>query len=64
MEIIDDELADDTNYLKYTSGKIVDGYGNIAVMYNGDPYVTLRLAIKALKTHNTIVFFAKKYLFL
>lgn len=62
LEIIDEELADDKNYLKYTSGNIVDGYGNIAVVYNGDPYVTLRLAIKALKTHNNIVFFAKKYL--
>ena len=62
LEIIDEELSDDKNYLKYTSGKIIDGFGNIAVVYNGDPYVTLRLAIKALKTHNNIVFFAKKYL--
>lgn len=62
LDIIDEELDDDKNYLKYTSSKIIDGYGNIAVMYNGDPYVTLRLAIKALKTHNNIVFFAKKYL--
>ena len=62
LEIIDEELADDKNYLKYTSGNIIDGYGNIAVVYNGDPYVTLKLAIKALKTHNNIVFFAKKYL--
>ena len=62
LDIIDEELNDDKNYLKYTSSKIIDGYGNIAVMYNGDPYVTLRLAIKALKTHNNIVFFAKKYL--
>lgn len=62
LEIIEEELKDDKNYLKYTSGQIVDGYGNIAVVYNGDPYVTLRLAIKALKTHNNMVFFAKKYL--
>jgi hypothetical protein len=45
LEIIDEELKEDKNCLKYTSGKIVDGYGNIAVIYNGDPYVTLRLAI-------------------
>ena len=62
LEIIDEELNDENNYLKYTSGNIIDGYGNIAVVYNGDPYVTLKLAIKALKTHNNIVFFAKKYL--
>ena len=61
LEIIDEELVDEKNYLKYTSGQIIDGYGNIAVVYNGDPYVTLKLAIKALKTHNNIVFFAKKY---
>lgn len=62
LEIIDEELKEEKNYLKYTSEQIIDGYGNIAVVYNGDPYVTLRLAIKALKTHNNIVFFAKKYL--
>lgn len=62
LEIIDEELNDDMNYLKYTSENIIDGFGNIAVIYDGNPYVTLRLALKALKTHNNVVFFVPKYL--
>lgn len=29
--------------------------------YNGNPYITLKLALLALKTHNNIIFFSKKY---
>lgn len=35
----------------------VDGLGNIAVVYNGSPDILLYLSLKALKTHNNIVFF-------
>lgn len=34
-----------------------DGIGNIAVVYNGSPEILLYLAVKALKTHNNIVFY-------
>ena len=35
----------------------IDGLGNIAVVYNGSPDILLYLSIKALKTHNNIVFY-------
>jgi len=41
---------------------IKDGFGNLCVMYDGSPYITLKLLISALRTHNNIVFFAKNYL--
>lgn len=41
---------------------IRDGFGNLCVMYDGNPYVTLKLLISALRTHNNIVFFTKNYL--
>lgn len=46
------------NQEKYNN-KQIDGIGNIAVLYDGNPYVTISLAIKALKTHNNIIFFSK-----
>jgi len=61
LNIIDEFLNLDELKVKYTPNKIVDGYGNIAVSYNGDPYVTIRLLLMALRTHNNIVFFSKKY---
>lgn len=36
---------------------IVDGIGNIGVIYNGNPYLTLYLSLAALRTHNKICFF-------
>ena len=35
----------------------IDGIGNIAVVYNGSPEILLYLGVKALKTHNNIVFY-------
>lgn len=61
MSIIDEYMDFSKPILKYTATNIVDGYGNIAVSYNGDPYVTLRLALMALRTHNNIIFFSKNY---
>jgi len=61
IDIIDEFINKDKLYVRYTTTEIVDGYGNIAVYYDGDPYLTLRLALKALRTHNNMVFFAKKY---
>lgn len=45
------ELENNSKTLK------IDGLGNIAVIYNGSPDILLYLAIKALKTHNNIIFF-------
>ena len=45
----------------FTSKTIKDGFGNIAVMYNGDPYVTLKMLISALRTHNNVVFFTNNF---
>ena len=45
----------------FTSTTIRDGFGNLCVMYDGNPYVTLKLLISALRTHNNIVFFTKNY---
>lgn len=61
LKIIDEFIHLDKINVKYTPNTIVDGYGNIAVSYNGDPYITLRLLLMAFRTHNNIVFFSKKY---
>ena len=58
LSIIDEFLNLEELKVKYTPNKIIDGYGNIAVSYNGDPYVTLRLLLMAFRTHNNIVFFS------
>ncbi len=61
MKIIDEFINIEKFNVKYSPKTIVDGYGNLAVSYNGDPYVTLRLLLMSLRTHNNIVFFSKKY---
>ena len=61
LKIIDEFINVEEVKVKYTPSTIIDGYGNIAVSYNGDPYVTLRLLLMSLRTHNNIVFFSKKY---
>ena len=61
MNIIDEFIEKDKFVLKFTPNNIVDGYGNIAVAYDGNPYVTLRLMLMAFRTHNNIIFFTKKY---
>lgn len=61
LNIIDEFIHMDKFHVKYTPNMIVDGYGNLAVSYNGDPYITLRLLLMAFRTHNNIVFFSKKY---
>jgi len=61
LEIIDEFINLDVLNVKYTPNEIVDGFGNLAVSYNGDPYITLRLLLMAFRTHNNIVFFSKKY---
>ena len=61
LEIIDEFINSNKFNVKYTPNIIIDGYGNLAVSYNGDPYVTLRLLLMSLRTHNNIVFFSKKY---
>lgn len=45
----------------FTSTTIKDGFGNLCVMYDGNPYITLKLLISSLRTHNNIVFFTKNY---
>ncbi|MBR3696925.1 MAG: hypothetical protein IKM97_01430 [Clostridia bacterium] len=45
----------------FTSTTIIDGYGNLCVIYDGNPYITLKLLISALRTHNNIVFFTNNY---
>ena len=61
MKIINEFLEFDRINLKYTPNEIRDGLGNIAVSYDGNPYLTLRLALMSLRTHNNIVFFSKRY---
>lgn len=61
LEVIDEFIELDKLNVKYTPNTIVDGYGNLAVSYNGDPYITLRLLLMSFRTHNNIVFFSKKY---
>ena len=36
---------------------ILDGIGNVAVVYEGNPYITVEMALKALYTHNNMIFF-------
>lgn len=61
LKIIDEFLNLEKLPVKYTPTEIIDGYGNIAVSYNGDPYATIRLLLMSFRTHNNIVFFSKKY---
>lgn len=61
VQIIDSQIQNDNFIVKFTPENIIDGYGNIAVDYNGSPYVTMELALMALRTHNNIIFFSKKY---
>lgn len=61
LKIIDEFINIENLYVKYTPNIIIDGYGNLAVSYNGDPYTTLRLLLMAFRTHNNIVFFSKKF---
>ena len=46
----------------FTSTQIKDGFGNLCVMYDGNPAITLKLLISSLRTHNNIVFFTKNYI--
>ena len=46
----------------FSATTIKDGFGNLCVMYDGNPYITLKLLISALRTHNNIVFFTKNHL--
>lgn len=61
LQIIDEYINTEKINLKYSSTSIIDGVGNIMVDYDGNPYVTLRLLLMSLRTHNNIVFFSKKY---
>ena len=61
LEIIDEYVNLGKFNLKYSPSTIIDGFGNLAVSYSGDPYITLRLLLMSLRTHNNIVFFSKKY---
>ena len=45
----------------FAAKTIKDGFGNIAVMYNGDPYVTLKMLISSLRTHNNVIFFTNNF---
>ena len=60
-QIIDCQINNNKFSVKFTPENIVDGYGNIVVAYNGNPYITLKLALMALRTHNNIIFFSQKY---
>jgi gamma-glutamyl phosphate reductase len=61
MDIIDEFVNNQKFNVKFSASNIVDGYGNIAVCYDGNPYLTIRLLLMAFRTHNNIVFFSKKY---
>ena len=45
INIIDEYINLEKINVKYSPNSIIDGYGNIAVSYNGDPYLTLRLLL-------------------
>lgn len=57
MELIDRIQNEKWCLEKSTNKNIVDGVGNIGVIYNSNVYVFLYLCLKALKTHNNITFF-------
>lgn len=42
---------------KRSKSLLIEGIGNIGVIYNGNPEVLLYLSLKALRTNNNIVFF-------
>ncbi len=45
---------------KRSKNLLIEGIGNIAVIYNGTPDILLYLCVKAIKTHNNIIFFESK----
>lgn len=55
-EICDEEILD---MGKINGKEIKDGFGNIGLVYNGNPEITLRTILMALKTHNNIILFPK-----
>ncbi|MBP3502190.1 MAG: hypothetical protein J6K42_01760 [Clostridia bacterium] len=57
LEIIQNVINEPWELEKNSKNLKVDGLGNIAVVYNGSPDILLYLSIKALKTHNNIVFY-------
>lgn len=48
------------NFLpSFSKNMIIDGIGTVAVMYNGEPEITKKLVILALRTHNSFVLIPK-----
>ena len=56
-DIINEFKNKDFILSKSNATSIVNGIGNIGVIYNGSPYITLILALEAIRTHNNIIFF-------
>lgn len=44
---------------KRSKNLLIDGIGNLGVIYDGNPELLLYLSLKALKTNNNIIFFQK-----
>lgn len=61
LKIIEIYKKDQPILPSFSAKKIRDGFGNVAVMYNGNPYVTLKMLISCLRTHNNVVFFTKNF---
>lgn len=47
--------------IEFSKSKIVDGIGNISVIYNGNPFITLKLILLGLRTHNQMYLVSNNY---
>lgn len=56
LDVIERTKEEEWILSKNSSEVVYNGIGNIGVCYNGSPYIFLYLCLKALKTHNNIIF--------
>lgn len=55
------QYNNDKFLIEFSKSKIVDGIGNIAVIYNGNPFITLKLILLGLRTHNQMYLVSNNY---
>jgi len=55
-------LSMNKNENNYLEGRQIDNLGTIGVIYNGNSYILLELALKSILSHNSIIFSCNEYM--
>jgi gamma-glutamyl phosphate reductase len=55
-------LSMNKNENNYLEGRQIDNLGTIGVIYSGNTYIFLELALKSILSHNSIIFSCNKYM--